>query len=285
VAAMSLAVNSADLPRLFEAGGYRIGTLRLGAFAPQLDPVFNSAAEEAEKLPGATEDGPMLAGFCAVARRFIAEADTVAAQSDILLLDLRGNLGGLGREARLLASALLAAPLPRAFDVFHGDRHGRLRLKEVAEDPSCGRIANPRPLIVLTDAGTRSAGELTAAWLWGGGALLAGERSIGAGGGFDMNKDKGLALPRLGVNVRSSTNFTFFDASGTLHGGDYSEQALLAVVAQDGFAPSRTRAFAIQAVGMRPDLERPTSLEDLRDGGKAYVGRIVEEFKRGKLLP
>jgi hypothetical protein len=277
-ALMAAVVNAPDLPRAFESGGVRVGTLRLGAFAPQFDPAFTLANDAAAEIAGTTEDQAMLAGFCAVVSNFIASANEVAEKSDVIVLDLRGNMGGFGREARLLAAALTTNALPRSFDVFATPDAGVLQLSEEPVDRDCGHIANPRPMIVLTDAGTRSAGELMAAWLWGAGLTVVGERTIGAGGGFEFGS-AGFVLPRSNYTVRTSGNFTLFDMSGALSAGSMSETAMVEIVAEDHFAPSRRRPFAIQAAGLRPDLAVASTLADLRDGGRALIGRVLEELR------
>jgi pimeloyl-ACP methyl ester carboxylesterase len=281
--ALTAAVNSADLPGLIDVDGVQVGTLRLGAFAPQYDPVFSVAADKAAELPGSTEDQAMLAGFCAVTREFIGKVNEVNHRADVLVLDLRGNMGGFGREARLLAAALGPAPLPATFDVFANHKPGTLLLKKQVDDPSCGSTDSPRPIVVLTDAGTRSAGELMATWLWASGAVVVGERTIGAGGGRDADGD-GFELPGLGLKVKTSGNFNVFDASKSIADGEVSEAKLVDLVAQDHFAPSRNRPFAIQAAGLRPDLETPTTLADLRDGGLAQVGKAITVLRERHLL-
>ena len=283
-AAMTRAVNSPDLPRTFTVAGTRVGSLRLGAFAPQYDDAFNAASDAAAAVPGTSDDKAMVAGFCAVVTAFIGQANDLASQSDVIVLDLRGNMGGFGREARLLAQALAAAPLPASFDVFAGSMPGKVTLKPEPEDASCGHMATQRPVIVLTDAGTRSAGELMSAWLWGAGAAVGGERTVGAGGGFEFGS-AGFDLPALGYAVRTSGNFTLFDTTGTLAAGDTDEKAMVEGVAADGFAPSRTRPFAIQAAGLRPDIADSTTLADLRDGGVAEVGRIITALKAQGKIP
>ena len=283
-AAVAAALDRADLPRTLEVDGRRVGTLRLGGFAPQFDSAFTAAADEAEKRPGVTEEEAMIAGFCAVVRRFIAEGDALASASDVLLLDLRGNFGGFQREARLFAEALAPAPLPASFDVFATGRAGTLRLEPLPDDPSCGRLARARPLVVLTDAGTRSSGEFMAAWLWGAGATVAGERTLGGGGGLD-SQAQGFELPQLGLRVKMSGAFTVFDVTQALSAGETAEAPLLDQVAREGFAPSRTRPFAIQAAGLRPDLEEPTTLADLRDGGVSLATRIVRRIRTQGGLP
>lgn len=281
-AALAQALERADLPPLVDAHGYRVGIVRFGAFASQYDRDFKAAVEAAE-ASGANGDGPMLAGFCAVVRKRLAQVDALAARADLLLVDLRGNFGGFAREARLLARALTPNPLPRTFDVVRGSTPGRLKLVAQPEDPSCGTIAHPRPLVVWTDAGTRSGGEFMAAWLWAAGAVTAGERTIGAGGGLD-SADTGFVLPVSGMGVRFSENFNVLDNGTVLREGEIDEAGLLDLVARDGFAPSRTRPFGFQAVGVRPDLALPTTAADLADGGAAAVQRIVAGLAAKGLL-
>jgi hypothetical protein len=111
-----------------------------------------------------------------------------------------------------------------------------------------------------------------------------GERTIGAGGGLD-SEAQGLELPQLGVRVRTSGTFTVFDVARALRAGETAEAPLLDLVAGDGFAPSRTRPFSIQAVGLRPDLVAPTTLADLRDGGVSWAIGIVRRLRTQGTLP
>jgi hypothetical protein len=282
-AALARAVDQSDLPESVQALGYRVGIVRFGAFAPQYDADFDAAADTAERS-GANGDGPMLAGFCAIVHKRLARIDALSRDADLLVIDLRGNLGGFGREARLLARALTRQPLPRTYDVFPGSVPGRLKLVEQPEDPSCGTIATPRPLVVWTDAGTRSGGEFMATWLWAAGAITAGERTIGAGGGRD-SEATGFVLPRSGMRVKYSGNFSMFDNNASMRTGEIGEAALLDQIAQDRFAPSRTRPFAIQAVGLRPDIALPTTADDLSDGGASAIQRLVSMLVERRVLP
>jgi hypothetical protein len=202
----------------------------------------------------------MIVGFCAVVKAFIADVDTIAGQSDVLVLDLRGNFGGFGREARLLAAALSSGPLPKSFDVFPASHRGSLQLKEEPDDPACGHVATARPMIVVTDAGTRSSGELMAAWLWHSGAIVVGERTIGAGGGLEFNS-QGFTLPGSGLKVRMSENFTVFDGSGTLANGEFSESRLVDLVCSERLragpcAPFRHSGGGAAAGSRQPDHDR-----------------------------
>ena len=282
--AMSASINRRDLPRRFEAEGLRIATLRLGAFAPQYDGAFVAASEAASRQPGADEDAAMLAGYRAVVGRFVSDADEAARDADVLVLDLRGNLGGFDREARMLADALGAKPSPPTFDLFTGAKAGTVRLAKEPVDPACCHVATRAPLVVLTDAGTRSAGEFLASWLWASGAAVIGERTVGAGGGFEFGGEPGAPLPGSGYAVRLSGNLTLFDPTGVLSEGDHSEAGLIGMVARDRFAPSRSRPFAIQSAGLRPDLELDTTLADLRDGGRASLAKALARLKAGHRL-
>ena len=276
--AMIAAVNQADLRPVIRAEGVSIGTLRLGAFAPQYDAAFTAAADSASLKPGTTDDQAMLAGYCAVTENFIHAFDDVARQSDVVVLDLRGNLGGFGRVSRLMANAIAASPPPATFDLFATSKRGMVRLTEEERDPSCGHITTLKPLVVLVDAGTRSAGEDVAAWLWASGAPVIGERTIGAGGGYD-SQAQGFPLPESGYSVRVSGNFTLFDPREHLKDGDWSEREVVTMVSADRFSPSRDRPFAIQSVGLRPDLPMTTTLADLRDGGVAQIVSAIQQLR------
>ncbi|WP_167759860.1 S41 family peptidase [Massilia horti] len=281
-AAVVEAAGQRDLPRIFSAAGTRIGTMRLGVFAPQYDAAFNAANDRAEKVPGTTEDQAMVAGFCAVVRNFIAEFDAVADQADVMVVDLRGNMGGFRREASLLVAAMTSS-LPATYDAFSSGKPGVLKLVAQPDDPPCGHVKSHKPIIAMTDAGTRSSGEFTAAWMWAGGAAIVGERTIGAGGGLEAGS-KGFALPNSDFNVSASESFAFFDPRGELKAGEASETVLIDKVAADRFAPSRARPFAIQAVGMRPDVECKSTLADLRDGGQAQIVRAISVLRARGML-
>lgn len=274
--AMAAAIDRADLPETFTVARRRVGTIRMGAFAPQYDPIFETASDAAAKIPGATDDQAMLAGYCAVVHGFIAKFDRLAAKSDVVLFDIRGNLGGFDREARLLADAV--ALTPATFDLFKGAKPGTVRLAEEKRDPSCGHVKLHRPLLVLDDAATRSGGEFFASWLWAAGATVVGERTVGAGGGFEFDA-KGFTLPASGFGVRASGNFTLFDPKGALHDGDWPEAALIDTIAADGFAPSRVRPVAIQSAGLRPDIRLNTTRADLNDKGIGEITRALETMR------
>jgi hypothetical protein len=282
-AALAHAVERSDLPDIVQAHGYRVGIVRFGAFAPQYDSVFNDAAEAAAKHD-TSDDGPMLAGYCAVVRERLARINDIAARSDVLLVDLRGNMGGFAREARLLTRALTDQPLPTTYDVFPGSQPGRLKLVKQVEDPSCGTVTKPHALIVWVDGGTRSRGEFMATWLWAAGALTVGERTVGAGGGRDAGST-GFRLPHSSISVKYSGNFSVFETGTRLSIGEIPESTLIDIVAQGEFAASRARPFAIQAVGLQPDVMLPTTAADLADGGADAVRRAIGQLVQQKLMP
>jgi hypothetical protein len=119
--------------------------------------------------------------------------------------------------------------------------------------------------------------------MWGGKAMIVGERTIGAGGGLEAGS-KGFALPDSDFSISASESFAFFDPRGELKAGETSETLLLDQVAADRFGPSRERPFATQGVGMRPDVESKSTLADLRDGGQAQVARAIMILRERGML-
>ncbi|MFE9552637.1 S41 family peptidase [Streptomyces sp. NPDC006692] len=89
-----------------------------------------------------------------------------------ILLDLRGNSGGLVTEATAAASAFLDGGLVATYDV-----HGKQRALYAAAGQS-----SARPVVVLIDGGTMSAAELlTGALQDRGRAVTVGSRTFGKG--------------------------------------------------------------------------------------------------------
>ncbi|MDT0475524.1 S41 family peptidase [Streptomyces sp. DSM 41014] len=102
----------------------------------------------------------------------IAAAARQAAAGDGVILDLRGNSGGLVSEAVTAASAFLDGGLVATYDV-----DGEQRALHAA---SGGDTASP--LVVLVDGGTMSAAELlTGALQDRGRAVVVGSRTFGKG--------------------------------------------------------------------------------------------------------
>ncbi|MDF4004461.1 S41 family peptidase [Luteibacter sp. PPL552] len=278
---VATAVDTSDLPDVVTVGKHRIGILRVGAFAPQYDPVFQAAANA---IPDSDPDPDraMLAGFCAVTRAMIQKFDGLADRSDAMAVDLRGNLGGFAREAYLMAWAIGGRRPVSTFQVMPSGP-GMVRLTSLPEDVSCGVVRSKKPLIVLTDAGTRSAGELMATWLWTAGATVIGERTVGAGGGRDADS-AGFDVGNSGYRALISGEFEVFDPSDSLRPGDMKETAYVDLVARDHFAPSRKKPFSIQGVGLIPDVTMPTGKDDLHDGGRSALVRGVQSaIKQGRV--
>jgi C-terminal processing protease CtpA/Prc len=280
-AAMAASVNSADLPDIVRAGPYRVGSVRIGAFAPQFDPVFTAAADAAPQSADAP-DAAMLAGFCAVTRELIAHYDSIASHSDLMLVDLRGNMGGFGREVRAIAWAISGKPPITTYDVVAAPA-GTVRLRAEPEDPSCGNVNSRKPLLVLVDAGTRSAGELLATYLWANGAIVLGERTVGAGGGRDA-ASTGIPTGVPGYRALISESFFLFDPKGEWHAGTMNETQFVARVAAQKFAPSRQRPYTTQAIGVLPDVLLSILWQDLRDNGSSLVARGIDAARQRGLL-
>ncbi|PWI45264.1 S41 family peptidase [Streptomyces sp. ICBB 8177] len=92
---------------------------------------------------------------------------------DGVLLDLRGNSGGLVTEAVATASAFLDGGLVATYDV-HGTEHSLYAARGAADTTT--------PLVVLVDGGTMSAAEmLTGALQDRGRAVVVGSRTFGKG--------------------------------------------------------------------------------------------------------
>lgn len=92
-----------------------------------------------------------------------------------VILDLRGNPGGLGAMAIPVASEFVSQPLTL------GTLHFRTFAQTFTAKPSLGREPFTGPLVILTDEGTASASEILAAGLQEAGrARVVGDTSLGA---------------------------------------------------------------------------------------------------------
>lgn len=130
-----------------------------------------------ERLPGGREEGPgatriRVDSFTRGTGERIRRAARTAARGEGILLDLRGNSGGLVTEAVGAASAFLDGGLVATYDVPGGQR---------TLEAAPGGDTGP-PLVVLVDGGTMSAGELLAGALQDRGrAVVVGTRTFGKG--------------------------------------------------------------------------------------------------------
>ncbi|MGW1073189.1 S41 family peptidase [Streptomyces sp. NPDC002537] len=130
-----------------------------------------------ERLADSREDGPAATrikvdSFTRGTGERVRRAARSAARGEGILLDLRGNSGGLVTEAVSTASAFLDGGVVATYDVPGGRRTLEARP---------GGDTGP-PLVVLVDGGTMSAGELLAGALQDRGrAVVVGSRTFGKG--------------------------------------------------------------------------------------------------------
>jgi carboxyl-terminal processing protease len=101
-----------------------------------------------------------------------------------LILDLRGNPGGLGAMAIPVASELVTVPTTLGTMVMRDGTHAEAVTtfaQTFVAQPALGRTPYSGPLVVLTDEGTASAAEILAAGLQESGrATVIGDASLGA---------------------------------------------------------------------------------------------------------
>lgn len=130
-----------------------------------------------DRLPDGQAEGPAatrikVESFTRGTGERIRRAARSAARGEGILLDLRGNSGGLVDEAVTAASAFLDGGLVATYDVRGGERALEAR-------PGGDTGA---PLVVLVDGGTMSAGELLAGALQDRGrAVVVGTPTFGKG--------------------------------------------------------------------------------------------------------
>lgn len=104
--------------------------------------------------------------------------ECAAAGAKGLVLDLRGNLGGLLEEAEHISDLFLA----EGYIVHTRDRHGKGRDVKAKRDGTEWEDAGKMPMAVLINGFSASAAEIVAAALQDNGrAVVVGERSYGKG--------------------------------------------------------------------------------------------------------
>jgi carboxyl-terminal processing protease len=112
---------------------------------------------------------PLLSDIQRAVDRFRAE------QAKAVILDLRGNPGGLGAMSIPVASEFVASPTTLGTMQFRGFS------QTFTARPSIGRTPYPGPVIILTDEGTASASEILAGGLQEAGrARVVGDTTLGA---------------------------------------------------------------------------------------------------------
>lgn len=143
-------------------------------------------------VPGTSVAHVRLVQFSSGAARALREAlgEALSAGATGLVLDLRGNPGGLVGEATSVAGAFMASGTAYRQQGRDGD---------VARIPVRGRTLVPDlPLAVLVDYGSASSAEIVAAALRDNGrAVLIGEQTFGTGtvlGSFDLSDGSSLRV-------------------------------------------------------------------------------------------
>ena len=156
-----------------------------------------------------------------------------------VILDLRGNPGGLGAMAIPVASEFVAAPTTLGTIQF------RTFTQTFTAQPSLGRQPYTGPLVILTDEGTASASEILAAGLQESGrARVVGDATLGA------------VLPSL--------------VQALPHG------AVLQVVVADFKTP---KGILVEGRGVQPDRRVAESRSSFRAGRDAVMDAAMEVIK------
>jgi hypothetical protein len=213
--------------------------------------------------------------------RFLAR-ELSARGASVLVLDLRGNGGGVVSEALALASALSGGG-PLAYE---RDAHGEIRTLQAESSDAFWT----GPAVVVIDARTASMAELLAGALQDRGrALIIGERSYGKGLGQTLvllSSPIGGALGAVDVTERA-----YYRLDGTaLHGHGVTPDVELSSrpMRQDVFAswcPERiepTHASALQRVGAklveraRAASEGASELDRILAASAAYAAALAE---------
>ena len=202
---------------------------------------------------------------------FIAR-ELQARGADLLVLDLRGNGGGVVAEAERLAAALLGGGAL----AFERDAAGRVRVLE----SGAREQAWSGPLVVLIDRRTGSMAELFAAAVQDRGrALLAGERSYGKGLATTLvllSSPLGTALGAVEVSERA-----FYRLDGrVLQGAGVTPDVELA---PDPGGSSRTPAFIAPWLPARIEPDAAVGVVQL-DSRALGVAREAAQASKGDLV-
>jgi carboxyl-terminal processing protease len=172
-----------------------------------------------------------VASFTRGSGELVREAVRAAPPGAGVLLDLRGNPGGLVTEAVTAASAFLDGGLVATYDV-RGDQHA------LYADPG-GDTA--RPLVALVDGGTMSAAELvTGALQDRGRAVAVGSRTFGKGSVQMPTELPDGSVAELTVGTYRTPAGRSLDGGGItpdLAGGAAAEERAAAVLGGLGVGP------------------------------------------------
>ncbi|MFE9686133.1 S41 family peptidase [Streptomyces sp. NPDC006285] len=158
-----------------------------------------------------------VAAFTKGSGDLVRTAVTDAPVDDGIVLDLRGNSGGLVTEAVTAASAFLDAGLVATYDV-NGDQ------RALHADPGGDTT---RPLVALVDGGTMSAAELlTGALQDRGRAVVVGSRTFGKGSVQMPSRLPGGSVAELTVGHYRTPSGRSVDARGITPDLEVEEGAL-----------------------------------------------------------
>jgi len=191
-----------------------------------------------------------LVHFSSGAGREVADAarDALAAEASAIVLDLRGNPGGLLNEAIAVASTFLADGVVYRSVNRAGDEE-RIRVRGDAVVPDL-------PMAVLVDYGSASSSEIVAAALQDAGrATIVGDTTYGTGTVLNIFPLSDGSAIRLGVQQwRTPDGESVF---------------------QDGLVPDVEIGLPVDGVALEPsDIEDLTRL-GLRESGDTQLRRAV----------
>jgi carboxyl-terminal processing protease len=158
-----------------------------------------------------------------------------------VILDLRGNPGGIGAMSIPVAAEFVSSPTTL------GTIHFRTFTQTFTAQPSMGRTAFTGPLVILTDEGSASTSEILAGGLQEAGrARIIGEGTLGA------------VLPSV---------------IEELPGG-----AVMQVVVADFQTP---KGVLLEGRGVKPDLQVPETRDAFRAGRDPILRAGLESIRSG----
>ncbi len=179
-------------------------------------------------------------------------ADAAHAQS--LVLDLRGNPGGLVNEAVGVASQFIASG-----DVYQTQDASGQRT-DVPVQP--GGIALGTPLVVLVDKGTASSAEIVASALQDAGrAQVIGETTFGTGtilGQFSLADGSALRIGTLEWLTRDGTSIW--------HVGLLPDQVVALTTGQHPLTPAEVGDVSAALTGKTGDAQLRSAIHDVTAG-------------------
>jgi carboxyl-terminal processing protease len=177
-----------------------------------------------------------------------------AAHATALILDLRGNPGGLVTEAVGVASQFIASG-----DVYQTQDAAGQRTHVAVRG---GGVALDTPLVVLVDKGTASSAEIVASALGDSGrATVIGETTFGTGtilGQFSLADGSAL---RIGTE-----EWLTRDGTSIWHVGLVPDQVVALASGQHPLTPAEIGALTAALAGKARDAQLRTAIHDLTKG-------------------